>query len=124
MATSNLSVWHLPTLQQHLPLLKGAGSSCLCHEVLQRCMRQRWGPLGVCEAAAQQVHEKGWSVLQSQGGAFGREQGCCEEQNQMLPQVEQKAQFSQSPVCVKSQVYPAPSLASRGPKYGSAGCPK
>ena len=89
MATSTLSIWHLPTLQQHLPLLEGAGSSCLCHEVLQRCMRQGWGALGVCEAAAQQVHKQCWTVLQPQGKAVGSEQGRCEEQTQVLLQVEQ-----------------------------------
>ena len=85
MTTSNLNVWDLPTLKQHLLLLKGASSSCLCHEVLQRCMRQRWGPLGVCEAAAQQVQKKCWTVLQSQGKAFGTEQGRCEEEHPVLP---------------------------------------
>ena len=89
MATFDLHIWHLPTLQQHLALLEGTGSSCLCHEVLQCCMRQRWGALGICEAAAQQVHKKCWPVLQSQNEAFGEEQGRCEEQSHLLPQVEQ-----------------------------------
>ena len=107
MATSNLDVWDLPTLKQYLLLLKGAGSSCLCHEVLQRCMRQRWGALGVCEAAAQQVQKKCWTVLQAQGEAFGTEQRRCEEEHPVLLQVEQLAQFSQSLACIMSQVCPA-----------------